>query len=53
MKLNLIRLQSFETYSPTHESFIELGKSAWIGTLSDLRLKADGNLVYCYLWYKR
>jgi hypothetical protein len=29
--------------SPTHESFIELGKSAWIGTMSDLRKEIKGD----------
>lgn len=29
--------------SPTHESVIELGKSIWLGTLSDIKRQATGN----------
>ncbi len=29
--------------SPSHESVIELGKSIWLGTMSDLRRRSDGN----------
>ncbi len=29
--------------SPSHESVMELGKSIWLGTMSDVRQKANGN----------
>ncbi|MDX2440591.1 MAG: phage baseplate assembly protein V, partial [Desulfobacterales bacterium] len=31
--------------SPSHESVIELGKSVWIGTMSDFKQNAKGNLA--------